>query len=128
MNNILLVGLGGFFGAISRFLMGGAVTRLFSYPTFPVATLTVNIVGCFLIGLLDGIIEKHHVFSGEARLFIITGLLGGFTTFSAFGFETVTLLRKGEIGIAAANIFLSVTVGLVFVWLGFKISSSYRAL
>ncbi len=85
------------------------------------ATFLVNVAGCLVAGLLAGLVTKLEMFSPDARLFLFTGLLGGFTTFSAFGVETVALLRTGEMGVAAAYVLLSVTAGIVGVWLGMAV-------
>ena len=121
MTNILLVGLGGFIGSVARYKMGGWVLHLTVQQKFPFGTFAVNVAGCLIAGVLAGLIEKHGLFSAEARLFLFTGLLGGFTTFSAFGLETISLLRRGEPWIAAAYIGASVLLGVVAVWLGIKI-------
>ena len=87
---------------------------------FPWSTFAVNVLGCLLIGILSGAAEKSDVIGPAARLFLFTGLLGGFTTFSAFGFETFYLLRRGEIVMAALYATASVLVCLVAVWAGFR--------
>lgn len=88
---------------------------------FPFSTFAVNVAGCLVAGVLAGMVEKYELFSPEARLFLFTGLLGGFTTFSAFGLETMYLLRRGEPWVAAAYVGASVLLGIVAVWLGIKI-------
>ena len=115
---VVLVGAGGMVGAISRYLVGGWVHDLFGDPSFPYGTLTVNILGCLLIGLLAGLAESRHLFGAETRAFLLIGLLGGFTTFSAFGLETVNLVRDGELLSAFSNVGLQVVVGLTAVWVG----------
>ena len=120
MTNILLVGLGGFIGSVARYKLGGWVLHLTVQQKFPFSTFAVNVAGCLIAGVLAGLIEKHELFSAEARLFLFTGLLGGFTTFSAFGLETMALLRRGEPWVAAAYIGASVLLGVVAVWLGIK--------
>ena len=116
--NIILVGAGGAVGAVARYLATGVVIRNFSAGPFPLGTLVVNVTGCFIIGVLTTLAEHHHVLSQEARLLLITGLLGGFTTFSAFGFETVLLLRTGEGMLALMNVLLSVSLSLLAVYCG----------
>ena len=101
MTNILLVGLGGFIGAVARYKLGGWVLHLTAQEKFPFGTFAVNVVGCLIAGVLAGLVEKHELFSAETRIFLFTGLLGGFTTFSAFGLETMFLLRRGEPWVAA---------------------------
>ncbi len=118
MTQILLVGLGGFLGAISRFLFSGLIQRLTPTLGFPLGTLAVNVVGCFLIGLLNGLSETRQLFGSETRLFVFIGLLGGFTTYSTFGYETIALLRDGELARAVISVSLHLIVGLGAVWIG----------
>lgn len=87
---------------------------------FPWGTFTVNLLGCLVIGLLSGLAEKFDWLSPSLRLFLLTGLLGGFTTFSAFGLETVFLLRRGEVLLAAAYAAASVLLCIAAVWLGLR--------
>ncbi len=118
MINILIVGIGGFIGSVGRYLVGGWVHNSTNITWFPVGTFAVNMCGCFLIGFLGGISESLQVFTPETRLLLFIGVLGGFTTFSSFGYETFTLIRDGEVFAAAANAGLQVILGLGFVWLG----------
>ena len=85
---------------------------------FPAGTFTVNVVGCLVAGVLAALAEKHDFFEPDLRLLLFTGVLGGFTTFSAFGLETMHLLKRGDLAIAGANVLLSVAVGLVALWIG----------
>lgn len=114
-----LVALGGFFGAAGRYLLAGAVHRLFTNATFPYGTLVVNISGCLLIGLFAGLSDSRQLFSPEFRSFMLLGVLGGFTTYSSFGYETFALFTDGEMIRAAANVVLHVLLGLFAVWLGY---------
>jgi CrcB protein len=118
---VLAVGLGGLLGTVVRYKLGGWVLHHTAGYRFPVSTFVVNMLGCGLVGLLVGIAEHRHELSPTVRLFLITGFCGGFTTFSAFGFETMYLLRRNEIGWAAANAVLSVLVGVTAVWWGWKV-------
>ena len=118
--NILLVGLGGFAGAVARYLLGGWVLHHTLSAKFPWSTFAVNLLGCLIIGLLSGLAERLDWFSPSMRLLLLTGLLGGFTTFSAFGLETVHLLRRGELWIAGAYVLASVLACIFAVWLGMK--------
>ena len=118
--NILLVGLGGFAGAASRYLLGGWILHHTVAAKFPWSTLTVNVLGCLAMGLLSGLIERLDWFTPHLRLLLLTGLLGGFTTFSAFGLETVYLLRRGEVWIAVAYAVASVLVCVAALWIGLK--------
>ncbi len=118
MKNALAVGLGGFFGCIARYLTGVLVIRLFDAYVFPYATLIVNVVGCLLIGLLGGLVENARLISPEMQLFLIVGLLGGFTTYSAFGYQTLTLAHEGRMLLAVLNVSTHTILGLGAVWLG----------
>ena len=118
--NILAVGLGGFAGAVARYLLGGWLLHHTIAARFPWSTFAVNVLGCLLIGLLSGAAERLDWFTPMMRLLLLTGLLGGFTTFSAFGLETVYLLRRGDILVAAAYALSSVLVCIGAVWLGMR--------
>lgn len=120
MTNILLVGLGGFIGSAARYALGGWLLHLTAQEKFPYGTFAVNVAGCLVVGVLAGLAEKHALFGPGTRLFLFTGLLGGFTTFSAFGLETMFLLRRGEPWVAALYVAGSVLLGLVAVWVGIK--------
>jgi fluoride exporter len=122
MVRILLVGLGGALGSISRFLLAGFVQRLGNGSFYPYGTTAVNILGCLAIGLLAGLHETHGYFTAEARAFLMIGILGGFTTFSTFGYETFQLLRDGQSGVAAVNVLVQVITGLAAVWAGFTLA------
>ena len=121
MLNLIYVGAGGFFGSIGRYLLAGAVYQIFPGLNFPTGTAVVNILGCFLIGIISGLVEMRNLLSPETRIFILIGLLGGFTTFSTFGFETVALLRDGAFFAALANVLVQVIIGISVVWLGFNL-------
>ena len=122
MLKFLYVGLGGFLGSICRYWTSGLVHKILDKPWFPIGTLVVNVAGCLLIGLLGGLAEKRQIFSPEFRLFIFIGFLGGFTTFSTFGFEIITFARDGEIFNALTNLVLHIVLGIGAVWLGFSLS------
>lgn len=123
MKQALIVGLGGLVGSIARYKLGGVILHHSGSWRFPLSTFLVNVIGCFVIGALAALAEHRDYFSADARLFLLTGLLGGFTTFSAFGYEGFFLLRRGEIAVAAAYTILSLICGLAAVWGGFKILS-----
>jgi CrcB protein len=125
MYNVLLAGLGGFFGSALRYLINLWVYRLFDYPTFPYGTLIINIAGCLCIGLLGGLAETKQLFTPEVRIFIFIGVLGGFTTFSSFGYDTYGLLRNGQLLLGGANVLLQVVLGLSAVWIGFNLSKIF---
>jgi fluoride exporter len=119
--NILLVGAGGFIGSIARYLLSGWVLHHTLGGKFPWSTFVVNVLGCLLIGVLSGMIERLEWFTPQMRLLLLTGLLGGFTTFSTFGLETVFLLRRGEVLIAVAYTLSSVAVCITAVWVGLRL-------
>jgi fluoride exporter len=121
MKQMLIVGLGGFVGAVGRYKLGGWVLHHSADWRFPLSTFAINVVGCLIIGVLSGLAEKHDLFSPDARLFWFPGVLGGFTTFSAFSYEGLYLLRRGEILVAVLYAALSVIGGLIAVWLGMKL-------
>jgi len=118
MHPLLMVGLGGAAGSILRYWLGGLVQHRLEATGFPAGTLAVNLLGCFAIGALSGVVETRHAFSPDLRLLLGAGLLGGFTTFSAFGNETINLLRAGQSGLAATNVVSSVVLGLGLAGLG----------
>jgi CrcB protein len=118
MKQILLVGLGGGFGAITRYKLGAWILHHSVDWRFPLGTFVVNLLGCLVAGVLAGLVERHNLFSPDTRLLLFTGVLGGFTTFSAFGVETVSLLRRGDVAVAFTYVFASVLFGLTLLWLG----------
>lgn len=122
MINILLVGLGGFVGSILRYLVSGYVQQSAKSIDFPYGTLAVNVIGCFIIGFLAQLAEERGMFTSESRLFVFVGILGGFTTFSSFGNETLNLARDSQTLNALANIGANVILGLFAVWLGRTVS------
>jgi CrcB protein len=117
MKELLLVVAGGALGAVARYQIGGWVLNLTPDWRFPAGTFAVNVLGCAVAGALWGLAEKYDLFSQEVRLFLFTGLLGGFTTFSAFGLETVALLRRGDLAVALTYVGLSVLCGVGVLWL-----------
>jgi CrcB protein len=118
MNKVWLVGIGGFLGSILRYGAGGLIGRLKAGWTFPLETLCINVAGCVVIGLLAGLDESRGVFSGSSRAFVFIGLLGGFTTFSTFGYETFQLMRVGQWSGALLSTTSQVALGLGGVWAG----------
>src|ERR1051325_3919498 len=111
MKIILAIGIGSFIGGISRYLLSRAIQNKF-LSAFPYGTLGINIIGCFLIGIVFGLSDRGNI-TVEWRLFWATGVLGGFTTFSAFSNETVSLLRNGQIWYAFTYIAASIVIGLI---------------
>lgn len=122
--NAVLVGSGGFVGALARYSLSGLAHRQLPLATFPFGTLGVNLLGCLAIGGLAGLAESRQLFGPEFRTFSLIGLLGGFTTFSTFGYETFAMLRDDEYLRAAANVGLHVFLGLALVWLGYTLVTS----
>ena len=115
----LLVGLGGSIGAVLRYLIENWAAELSKLLNFPFGTFAANILGCLLIGFLFGIISISNVISSRAKLFLITGFLGGLTTFSLFDLEIFEFILKSELIMALLNAFIQVIVGLFAVWVGF---------
>lgn len=121
LRNLLFVGVGGFIGSALRYILSGWAQKLSPSGLFPLGTLTINVIGCFALGLLGGWAETLDVFSPGTRLFLFLGILGGFTTFSTFGYETMAMFRDGQFLPAAANVALQVVLGLGAVWAGYSI-------
>lgn len=109
-------------GSIARYSGGAFVSACAPNAKFPWATFFVNLTGCLLIGIIAGILERINAYNLELRLLLITGVLGGYTTFSAFGLETFSLLRTGFIFPAIAYAAGSVVLGVLMVYLGFRIA------
>jgi CrcB protein len=118
MRNLLLVGVGGFIGAVLRYLLGGIVLHHTANWKFPASTFAVNVAGCLVAGVLMALAVKHDLLSPPVRLILFTGLLGGFTTFSAFGLETVYLVQRQEFLWAGLNVVSTVCAGIAVLWLG----------
>jgi fluoride exporter len=119
MRTALLVGLGSFIGGISRYLISKLITE--QLPSiFPWGTFTVNVVGCFLIGLVFGWGSKN-VLELNWQLFLATGILGGFTTFSAFSIETLNLMNAGHTATAITYVALSIVIGLTGTLAGYAL-------
>lgn len=122
MKNILLVGIGGFIGSVARYLLGLASQSWFQ-GVYPLGTLTVNLVGSLLIGILAGyLIKSHHI---TAQLILITGFCGGFTTFSTFSLEGLKILQNGAIGLYIAYALASLIGGLGLCLLGFWLTKNF---
>ena len=122
MLSVLIVGLGGFIGSALRYLVGGWAQGLSKSLDFPYGTLTVNLIGCFVIGFLGELAEARGIFTSETRLLIFIGLLGGFTTFSSFGNDTLNLARSGQMLNALTNVAVNIIFGLLLVWLGHTVA------
>ena len=117
MKLILAIGAGSFFGGVFRYLLS-LLIHAKTATTFPLGTLMVNIIGCFFIGVVFGIFDKG-LMSHEWKLFLATGVLGGFTTFSAFSIEAFALFREGNSTFALLYILASVLVGLLATYVGY---------
>ena len=118
MTTIILIGLGGFLGSVLRYITSGVVQSLAGGALFPYGTLAVNLTGCFIIGFLSQLADAREVFSAESRAFVFVGILGGYTTFSTFGNESLNLFRGGENWYAFVYVGAHVLLGLGAVWLG----------
>lgn len=123
MTKVLLIGAGGFVGAVLRYLVSGSAQALSQSLVFPYGTLVVNILGCFGIGALSELLDSRALFDTDTRAFLIVGILGGFTTFSAFGIETMNLIREGEAALALMNVGAQIFLGIGAVWLGSSLAS-----
>ena len=110
--NLLIISLGGALGAVSRFLLGNGLSRALG-SALPYGTFVINIVGCFAMGLLMTIIVDREMLPAAWRLFLCVGFLGGFTTFSSFGYEALMLLTEGRLLAVLAYVGGSVVLGLV---------------
>jgi CrcB protein len=115
---LCVIGAGGCIGSVLRYLVSGWVQERSDSIVFPYGTAAVNLSGCFVIGLLSWLVEVRSLFSPETRAFLLIGLLGGFTTFSTFGNETLALLRNGRVEIAMLYAGVHVIIGVGMVWVG----------
>ncbi|WP_027400245.1 fluoride efflux transporter CrcB [Anaerovorax odorimutans] len=118
MLNILIVGLGGFIGAAGRYSLGLLNGRLYPIVIFPINTLAVNVIGALVIGMAEKYFLESGNFGSSLQLFLMVGVCGGFTTFSSFSLETITLFACGKTFIAVCNIVLNVVICLIFVLIG----------
>jgi CrcB protein len=117
LERTLVVGAGGFLGSAARYLVQGLVYR-FLPADFPYATFFINVSGCYAIGFLGVLAQEMFLVGPTARLFLMVGILGGYTTFSTFGYETMELVREGSGFLAAVNAVGQVVLGLAAVWAG----------
>jgi CrcB protein len=118
---MILVGLGGGTGSVLRYLLSVVITRYFR-TVFPLAIFTVNVSGCFLIGILLGLLERSPFMNPELRFLFITGFCGGYTTFSTFSAENVGLFQSGHWLTALLYIAASVSAGMGAVWIGLTLA------
>ncbi len=121
MKQVLFVGLGGAAGSILRYLTS-VVTLKFYSASFPVATFIVNVIGCFLAGLIFGSITQESAEAQNLKVLLLTGFCGGFTTFSAFALENVRLMNSGNLSTAVLYTIASIVAGLLAAWLGLSIT------
>lgn len=119
-----IIGAGGFIGAILRYLISGWVQERSGSVLFPYGTMSVNLIGCFIIGFLTLLVETRAMLTVEMRSLLLIGLLGSFTTFSTFGNESLTLIREGRMDLAALNAGVQVIVGVAMVW-GGRVAASF---
>ena len=115
---LLMVGIGGFAGSVLRYLISGYIQQLTQSSSFSYGTLVVNIVGCLIIGILSQVAESYGLLTAETRALLITGFLGGFTTFSTFSNETLNLFRDSENLASLLNVGAHIFLGLGAVWMG----------
>ncbi len=122
IRNIIIVGLGGFIGSVARYFMSGLNLNYDLY-SIPVGTLSVNVLGSFIIGFLTGISEKSALLAPEWRLFLMVGICGGFTTFSSFTNENLMLLHNGQFLTVFLYTGLSILLGFTAVYLGYLLTN-----
>ena len=118
MKHLLLVGLGGFIGSVARFLVS-KLNLSWHFLSIPLGTLTVNVLGSFIIGILVGISVKSDLISTDLRLFLMVGFCGGFTTFSSFSSENLMLMQNGQVVTVLIYTALSILLGFLAVYLGY---------
>lgn len=122
MNPLILVGAGGAVGSALRYLLGQMLSAQTVRFGFPVGTAAINISGCLLIGIVGAVVSRSATFPESMRVLLVPGLLGGFTTYSAFAYETVELLQRGAFFQAITYFFLTTTFGLIAVYAGFHLA------
>jgi CrcB protein len=122
MKNFFLVGIGGFIGSIARYYVS-KLNLQYDLFSIPVGTLTVNVLGSFIIGILTGISAKSELLSAEWRLFLMVGLCGGFTTFSTFTNENLMLMHNGQLLTVLIYTSVSIILGFIAVYLGYTITN-----
>ncbi len=121
MKEYLIVGIGGAVGSMARYFSSGYFLHSFPNARFPWGTFFVNLLGCLLIGVCAGMIEKTSHLNAELRLALITGLLGGFTTFSAFSIESLQLFREGAVVLGIIYTVSSVALGILSAYMGLRL-------
>jgi len=123
MQKTIFIAVAGLVGTLFRYWLSGVVARHYG-ETFPWGTMAVNLVGCFLAGVVFYVTEERFLLSPTLRAALLIGFLGGFTTFSSYGIQTFTLLRDSEFGLATLNIAASNVLGLLMVWTGYVVSKA----
>ena len=121
MQKTIFIALAGLAGTLLRYWVSGFVSRQYG-ETFPWGTIAVNLIGCLVAGAVFFLTEERFLVSPTVRTVILIGLLGGFTTFSAYGLQTFTLLRDGEFALAILNVVTSNILGLFMVWVGYGLA------
>ena len=124
MQKIILIGLAGLAGTLLRYWLSGYVARQYG-ETFPWGTIVVNLIGCLVTGAVFYMTEERFMVNPTVRAVILIGLLGGFTTFSAYGLQTFVLLRDGEYVLATLNIITSNVLGMFMVWAGYALGKVF---
>ena len=124
ISKLVMVGLGGFAGSVCRYIVFETSAKLFKTPFIPYGTLLVNVAGCLLIGFFGGLIESKALFSPEIRALVLIGFLGGFTTYSTFGYELLLILRQGQTAAFIAHTGAHLIFGLFAVFCGFTLSKA----
>ena len=125
MEKVLLVGFGGFLGAILRYMLAGSVQARTVGSSIPWATLVVNVLGCLAIGLVSKVAETRGFISTETHSFLVIGFLGSLTTFSTFGYETVQFLQLQEVRSALMNVTLNLVLGIIAVFAGYYFANPF---
>lgn len=121
--NAALVGTGGFIGAMFRYGLNQFVQKTALVPVLPYGTLIINMLGCLLIGVAVGFADTRQLVAPEFRLFVIIGVLGGFTTYSTFAYQTLVLLRDADYLRATTSVLVHVIFGVLLVWAGYVLAS-----
>ena len=121
--NLFVIAAGGALGSVARYLLSAVILRV-SGPSFPLGTFVVNVIGCGVFGAIAGAATGRLSLSPELRLFLLTGVLGGFTTFSSFAFESVALVRAGQMAAAATNIAGQVVLGIVALGFAYAVTAN----
>jgi CrcB protein len=122
LGQVLIVGCGGFIGSSLRFAVHHWVQKIWLPGVFPFGTLTVNMLGCLLIGLVIGLSDLRGLLDQQWRLFLAVGVLGGFTTYSSFAYENLSLLSGAEFLKLGINIVVQLSLGLLLAWVGYQVS------